>query len=196
MRWPLTAIAVSILSLPAAPAAAQDPARAPITAAQRAQWIGQSLYGPRSLAAGVFVAGFQTEAVLPEEWGRSADGFARRFGARDAAIATSNSIEAALGAAWGEDPRYFACGCSSVTHRAGHAAKLAFVARRDDGRFAPAWGRYAGTMTASVVQNAWLPPSVTQWQDVVIREGTSFGGRFVGNLWAEFWPDVKRRLHR
>src|SRR3954464_10946372 len=100
LRWTVIALAISILYLPGTPAGAQETASSPITTAERAQWVGSSIYGPRSLAAGVFVAGFQTAAVLPEEWGRGADGFARRFAARDAAAVTSNSIEAALGAAW------------------------------------------------------------------------------------------------
>ena len=186
----------TLVSLVGAPAVmrAQDLPAHPITPGERAKWVGTSVYGPRSLTAGVFVAGIQTYTDWPEEWEHSWRGFGRRYVARDAAIATSNSIEAALGSAWGEDPRYFRCSCDSLRDRAANAAKLTFLARRADGHLAPAWARYAGTASGSVIQNAWLPPSLDEWQQVALREGTAFAGRFVGNLWSEFWPDIRRHL--
>jgi len=173
---------------------AQDPPAAPIDTTQRAACVGQSLVGPPSLAAGAFVAGFGTAVDFPPEWHRSSEGFARRYASRDAAIAVSNGIEAGLGSMWGEDPRYFRCECGGIGHRIRNAAKLAVFAEHRDGHLGPAWGRYAGTMTSSVVQNAWLPPSASTWQQTLLREATAFSGRFVGNLWAEFWPDVARRI--
>lgn len=194
MRFVVTlSILVPVLGAPAA-VGAQDSPPDPITASGRASWVGQSVYGPRSLAAGVFVAGFQTAVDSPDEWEHDWRGFGRRYAARDAGIAVANSIEGSLGAAWSEDPRYFRCSCDSVRDRAANAAKFTFLARRGDGHLAPAWARYAGTATGSVVQKAWLPPSLDTWDQVALREGTAFAGRFVGNLWAEFWPDIRRHL--
>ena len=169
-------------------------AATPITAANRVEWVNDSIIGRWSLAAGVLVAGSQTAFDLPPEWHRSAGGFVRRYIARDAAIATSNSIEAGLGAMWAEDPRYFKCQCDGIKSRVAHAATFAVLAQRSDGHLAPAWGRYAGTMTSSIVQNAWLPPSARGWQQTILREATAFSGRFVGNLWSEFWPEVARSI--
>ena len=193
MRFIALSALLPLLAVPAT-VCAQDAPTPAITAAGRAEWVGESVYGPRSVAAGVFVAGFQTSTDWPSEWEHTWRGFGRRYIARDAAIATSNSIEATLGAAWGEDPRYFRCSCNNVADRAANAAKFTLLARRSDGHLAPAWARYAGTATGSVVQNAWLPPSLDEWQQVVLREGTAFAGRFVGNLWTEFWPDIRRHL--
>jgi len=142
----------------------------------------------------VFVAGFGTAMNLPPEWPRRADGFARRYASRDASIVVSNGLEAALGSMWGEDPRYSRCDCGGFDHRIAHAAKLAVFAQHAHGRIGPAWGRYAGTMTSSVVQNGWMPPSASTWQQTLLREATAFSGRFVGNLWTEFWPDVAHRF--
>jgi len=193
MRFIALSALLPLLAVPTT-VCAQDAPSPAITAAGRAEWVGESVYGPRSVAAGVFVAGFQTSTDWPSEWEHTWRGFGRRYFARDAAIATSNSIEATLGAAWGEDPRYFRCSCDNVADRAANAAKFTLLARRSDGHLAPAWARYAGTATGSVVQNAWLPPSLDEWQQVVLREGTAFAGRFVGNLWSEFWPDIRRHL--
>src|SRR6266567_5793549 len=86
--------------------AAQD---VPVTPRERTAWFATSVAGPRSLVAGLFVAGSETLIDVPPEWHRTASAFAQRYGAREAAIVTSNGIEAALGAAWGEDLRYFDC---------------------------------------------------------------------------------------
>jgi len=195
MRWVVAGLTLCACCALAADAKAED-AASPLTPSQRIGWIGTSLYGPTSVTAGVFVAGSETLTDWPPEWRRSVEGFARRYAARDAAIAMSNSIEAGLGAVWGEDPRYVRCGCDRLGNRASHAARLAVLAPRRDGHLAPAWARYAGTMTGNVVQNAWLPPSMTGWHQVLMREGSAFAGRFAGNLWSEFWPDVKHRLRR
>ena len=108
----------------------------------------------------------------------------------------SNAIESGLGAAWGEDPRYFRSGRTGVWVRVRYAAKTVFVARRRDGHVAPAWARYAGGIGSNLVANTWLPPSATTASQNVRRIGNGFLGRFVSNLWLEFWPDVRRRLSK
>ena len=176
------------------PAITTDAAAPSIAPSERVAWVANSITGPQSLMAGAVVAGTETMIPYPSEWKRSVEGFGRRYAARDAAIAIANGVEASLGALWGEDPRYFECHCDGLVHRAAHAAKLSVVAAHSDGHVRPAWGRYVGTVTSNSVQNAWLPASARTWQQIVLRQAGAVGGRFVGNLWAEFWPDVRRRF--
>jgi len=76
--------------------------------------------------------------------------------------------------------------------RARYAIKTVFLAQRRDGHLAPAWGRYVANTVNNVIENAWLPPSVTTSQGTVVRSGEGFLGRLAGNLFAEFWPDAQR----
>ena len=116
---------------------------------------------------------------------------------READVAISNTIEAGLGALWGEDPRYFRAPHGSVRSRAAHAIKTVVLAPRPDGQFKPAWGRFAGNVVNNVIENAWLPPSVTTPGQTALRSANGCWGRLAGNLWDEFWPDVRSRLsHR
>lgn len=174
----------------------RDSAAPAITSGGRVTWVATSIIGPQSLAAGIFLAGTETALAFPPEWGRTASGFGRRYASRDGAIAISNGVEASLGALWGEDPRYSQCRCEGIRRRAAHAARLSVFAVRADGSVAPAWGRYAGTITDNFAQNTWLPPSGRTWQQMALRQAGAVGGRFVGNLWAEFWPDVRRHFKR
>jgi hypothetical protein len=180
-------------SVQAAAPAGPDPALGP---ADRTRWIIDSVIGRRSLGVGVLSAGWHTALNSPEEWHRTASGFGRRYAEREVAIGISNSIEAGLGSLWDEEHRYRLSGRHGLRSRAGYAVRYGVLARRADGHAAPAWGRYAGNVLGNVIQNAWLPPSATTWQQTALRGTDSVLGRIAGNLWFEFWPDVRKRFRR
>ena len=166
----------------------------PPTGGERLKWAVDGTFGATSIATGVFLASWNTAWNTPSEWDASWSGFGKRFGSREAQMTISNAVEAGLGAAWGEDPRYFPSGRTGIWARTGYAAKTVFVAHRRSGRLAPAWARYAGAIGSNLVANTWLPPSSTTTSQNVRRIGNGFLGRFVGNMWNEFWPDVRGRL--
>src|SRR6476620_8629384 len=94
---------------PAEPSLRVIAARAPyepISGKQRIQWAALQTFGPESLAVGTLSAGIGTARNNPYEYGPHWEGFAKRYGMRFTGIAASNTIEAGLGAIWGEDPRY------------------------------------------------------------------------------------------
>ena len=169
----------------------------PITGAQRLDWMVDGTIGRRSLTVvGPLATVWQTSFNSPEEWGRGVPGIAKRYLQREADVAISNSIEAGLGALWGEDPRYVRSGRKGVWPRARYAMKTVFLAQRRDGSLQPAWGRLAGNTVNNLIENAWLPPSVTTPGQTVMRSALGFLGRLGGNAWEEFWPDVVRRLKK
>jgi hypothetical protein len=168
----------------------------PITGAQRVDWIVDGTVGPQSLAIGVVAASWQTGFNVPQEWGRTWSGYGKRYIEREADVAISNTIEAGLGAIWSEEPRYIASGRHGVWPRARYALKTVFLAQRSNGRLAPAWGRYAGNVFNNVIENAWLPPSVTTWGQTTLRSANGFLSRALGNLWEEFGPDLRKRFKR
>ena len=168
----------------------------PITDAGRVVWIVDGTIGKRSLGVGVLAGLWQSGFKIPSEWERTWGGFGKRYAQREVDVAISSSIEAGLGALWGEDPRYIRSGRRGIWPRARYALKTVMLAQRRDGRLAPAWGRYAGNTLNNLVENAWLPPSQTTIRGTTIRCATGFLGRAAGNLWDEFWPDARRLLSR
>ena len=168
-----------------------------VTAAQRFDWILAGTIGPRSLLiVGPLGAAWQTGFDQPPGVARNWRGFGQRYLQREADVAISNSIEAGLGAWWGEDPRYIRSGRHGIRARAKYAIKTAFVAPRRDGHLAPAWGRYAGNTLNNLIENTWLPPGATTPGQTILRSALGFLTRIGGNAWDEFWPDVARRLRR
>jgi len=169
----------------------------PITTGERVHWIVDGTIGPQSLfIVGPLSAAWQTAWNTPEEWGRSWSGVGKRYAQREADVAISNTIEAGLGALWGEDPRYIPSARKGIWPRARYALKTSVLAQGRDGRLRPAWGRYAGNTLNNIIENAWLPPSQTTAAQTAFRSGMGFVTRMGGNLWDEFWPDVVRLLKK
>jgi len=194
----LAVLIAAALLAPSLAVAQQAPPRfdMPMTAADRLNWIVGGTIGPKSLGVGVIASGWNTAWSVPEEWGQTWEGAGKRYLQREADVAISNSIEAGLGAIWGERADYVRSGKRGIKPRLGYALKTVFLAHRADGRLAPAWGRYAGNTVNNVIENAWLPPSSTTWQQTTWRSAAGFGSRAIGNVWEEFWPDVSTRLFR
>ncbi len=184
-------------SSPSAPPPAVAPATyVPITPAQRLDWIVGGTIGPRSLGVGVIASAWQTAWNTPEEWGQTWSGAGRRYLAREADVAISNTMEAGFGALWGEEPRYIRAPVRGVKARTAYALKTVLLAQRPDGHLAPAWGRYLGNVLNNIVENSYLPPSVTTPGETTLRSVNGLLGRLAGNLWEEFWPDIRRHLKR
>src|SRR5882672_11129332 len=149
-------------------ALAQEPAPreaafkyAPITTRERTLWVIDGVVGPRSLAIGVVAAGWQTARGFPEEWDRSWPGFGKRYLNREVDVALSSTLEAGVGALWGEDPRYIRSNRQGVWARTRYAMATVVLAPRPDGQLGPAWGRYVGNSVNNVIEAAWLPSSAT-----------------------------------
>jgi hypothetical protein len=174
---------------------AADPYQ-PITSAERRAWAITGVAAPPNLGVGVLTAGLLTALNQPEEWQRSWSGFGKRYLEREADVAIGNTIEAGLGSLWGEDPRYRRSGSDRIWSRIGHAASRTVLAPGRDGRMRPAWARYAGKTLNTQIENTWLPPSATTARATAVRIADGFLGRFGGNLWGEFWPDVRDALFR
>ena len=169
----------------------------PATIADRIDWTVEGTIGVRSLTVvGPLGAAFLTGMNSPEEWGRSWSGFGKRYAEREADVAISNTIEAGVGALWGEEPRYIPSGRTGIWPRARYAIKTTVMAQRPDGHLAPAWGRFAGNTLNNLIENAWLPPSATTPGQTILRAVLGLLSRMGGNAWEEYWPDARRLLEK
>jgi hypothetical protein len=169
-----------------------------LTASQRVDWVVNSTVGPASLIGGAISAGFGTMVNTPHEYGTHWDGFAKRYGMRTAGVATSNLMEAGLGALTGEDPRYQrAAADATFSHRVGHIVKWTFMAPNRDGDLHPAFARFAAIAGSNALSNSWRADSEADTNHFLERTALGFVSHMAGNTWDEFWPDAKRKLfHR
>lgn len=173
------------------------PSYRPITSRERAKWFVVSTAGPVSLAAaGPLSAAWGTAFNLPGEYGPHWDGFGKRYGMRLTGISTGNAIEALLGVTWGEDPRYFPAPEREFRSRVKYVITSTFLAPGPDGRWRPAYARYAAIAGNNLLSNTWRERSESGPGDALFRCLTGFAARMAGNALAEFWPDVTNRVFR
>ena len=111
-------------------------------------------------------------------------------------IATSNAIEAGLGALWSEDPRYPAAQQESFARRVRHVVAMTFLASNGHGGVMPAYARYTAFSGNNFLSNTWREPSEANVGHAVYRAGLAFVSRMASNTYEEFWPDFKKKFFR
>ena len=168
----------------------------PITGKERVAWAAVESFGPESLLVGTLTAGIGTGRDSPEEYGPHWDGFAKRYGMRFTGIAASNTIEAGLGAIWGEDPRYVRNPDLPFKKRLGNVFLLSFAARNRQGNLRPAYARYIAIPGNNFLSNTWRVSSESTTSAALTRTGYGVLSEVASNAWNEFWPDVKRMVFK
>ena len=168
----------------------------PITPEGRLSWFTRATVGPKGLVGGLFSAGIGTAMNNPYEYGPHWDGFAKRYGMRLTGVSTSNAIEASLGAAWSEDPRYFHTVHAPFGDRVKNVVDLTFRAYHDDGERHPAYARFVAIVGNNFLSNTWRVQSEADWQHALTRSAEGFGGRLLSNAVSEFLPEVWRRVRK
>lgn len=178
---------------PGNPAVTPNDIPTPITGIGRLDWAVKSTIGPASLLTGVLNSTWGTVFDHPREYGESFEGWTKRYGLRLTGVATSNVAEAGLGMIWGEDPRYHRTE-GTFRGRFNRTLKMTFLTEHTDGSLAPAYARYIAIGGTNVLSDAWRPNGDRDAVNTISRIGMGFGGRLLGNMWEEFWPDVKSRV--
>lgn len=175
--------------------AAQAPYE-PISGKQRVEWAALQTFGPESLLVGVWTAGVGTARDKPFEYGPHWAGFGKRYAMRFSGVATSNTIEAGLGALWGEDPRYVRNSNLPFKKRIGNVLLYSFASRNRGGKLMPAYARYIAIPGNNFLANTWRAHSEATTSDALARTGYGVLAEISSNAWSEFWPDVKRKVFK
>jgi hypothetical protein len=174
---------------------AQAPYRM-ISGKERIRWAALETFGPESLFIGALTAGIGTGRDRPEEYGPHWDGFAKRYGIRFTGVAASTTIEAGLGAIWGEDPRYVRNQNVPFKHRLGNVFLFSFAARDRHGKIVPAYARYIAIPGNNFLSNTWRVSSEANTSSALTRTAYGVLAEVSSNAWSEFWPDVRRKVFK
>jgi hypothetical protein len=166
----------------------------PITGRQRLKWVVSSTVGPETLTVGLFSAGFGTARDAPPEYGTSWEGFAKRYGMRLTGVSTGNTMEAGIGALWGEDPRYFPAYRQPRMGRIKNVVWMTFLAHNREGQLMPAYARYVAAAGNNFLSNTWRPDSEANTEGAIVRTLWGFVGLMAKNSFTEFWPDFRRHI--
>jgi len=141
------------------------------------------------LAKTLLSATFNEIRNSPHEWGRGADGFAKRAGNSLGQRAVKATVELGASEWTHEDLHYHRLGEGSFFRRIGHAAAGTFWVRRDNGEGSTlAVGRITGAFAAGQVSRTWMPDRVATFSAGMQTFGSTLGLDVGWNLFREFWP--------
>ena len=158
----------------------------PIDAHERVHWLVVENLAPAGLLDTLAVAAIQTAANAPKEYGPHWMGFAKRSGLITANYAVKSTMEAGLGAMWGEDPRYDQTEGKPFGARVGHVISRTFMARNRAGKTMPAYARFLAIPGSAFLYNEWIPDSQATANQAVALTGLGFLSRMGENAWNEF----------
>ena len=182
-------------NIPVSVSSSDDPA-VPLAVEEKFTIYLKRTYGPGALLKSGAMAGISQARNRPVEWGQGWDAYGDRFASSMGQRAVSNTISFGVGALRGEDPRYFPSGQSGISARIGNALAQTFVAHTDQGGRTMAIGRVAGAFGGGFVSRTWQPEGHGILWPGFKSGAMSLTSGAVSNVIREFWPDMKKRLHK
>jgi len=131
-------------------------------------------------------------------YGQGAEGYAKRYAQNFADGTIENfTTQAIFPSLLHQDPRYFQSGQGGVKHRILYAVGRIFVTRTDSGQPQLNYSEFLGSSTAAVISTySYHPKEDRDLSTAASVWGSEVGFDTLNNLIKEFWPDIRRKLHR
>ena len=170
----------------------------PLRAREKWSLFVKETVDPFNIVNAALGSGFSQAGNETPKYGVGGAAFGMRFGAALADFATQNFFSAGvLATVLHQDPRYFRKGPQAgLFRRIAYSASRIVVARQDSGAAAFNASGVLGMMLGIGASNLYYPTASMRSSVMVDRLFTSLTGSLSGNLLAEFWPDVERKLMR
>jgi hypothetical protein len=160
----------------------------------RVQEYLKSLVRPSAVFSNVLIAGFEEARNFPDEWHRTAGGFAKRLGSQYAQYFLDNTIELGFSTIHHEDNRYFRVGNGNVFKRFGNVVKSTVVVSNTRGGQTFALGQIAGAFGSwAIASQVWEPPSEQRGSRVLLWGSVNLAAKGGRNLIREFGPDLRKK---
>jgi len=168
----------------------------PMTRSERFRNYVTGTFGPDSLARSMARAGLDQLRDSPAEWGQGSAAFSERVGNVYAKHIIRRTLEFGATSMLHQDDRYFRSGETGIWRRTKYAVASTFLARRDNGQRTFAYARIGSAAGAAYISRAWQPSSTTDMSHAASSFGFTVATDLGANVFREFWPDLKHRLHR
>ena len=169
----------------------------PLSPGKKFKLVAEGAFDPYEFAVVGILAGIGQATNNTPEWGQGMKGYGIRYGTDLGDLVIGNfMVGAVLPSLFRQDPRYFQLGKGTPWHRAGYALSRIVVTRGDSGRAQFNVSEIAGNAIAGVISNSYHPPSGRSPGETTQTWGTQLAVDALGLELKEFWPDIRRRLHR
>jgi hypothetical protein len=131
-------------------------------------------------------------------YGQGAEGYAKRYGEAFADGTIENfATKAILPSVLHQDPRYFQMGTGGFRHRAWYAVSRTFITRGDTGHNQFNASEVFGAGGAAAVSTySYHPADERNMSNIISVWGSQVGYDTISTVVKEFWPDIRRKLHK
>ena len=170
----------------------------PLTAGQKFKVVARSSFDPVQFVWYGFLSGISQAENSEPGYGQGAEGYAKRYGAAFADGTIENFMTSAvLSSLFRSDPRFFQSGQGGFVHRAGYAVSRILITRTDSGHQRFNFAEILGSaMSASISTYSYHPQADRTIANTASVWGSEVGYDTVTLVVKEFWPDIRRKLHK
>jgi hypothetical protein len=169
----------------------------PLSTKEKFKLSAESMFDPVTFPFIGFVALIGQAEDTEPSYGQGLKGYAKRYGTSygDAGIGTTMTTSV-FPSLLRQDPRYFQLGKGGIWHRAGYSLSRIFVTRTDSGDHEFNYSEIVGNAVAAGISNAYHPEDDRTLANTLSVWGTDIMWDAAANEAKEFWPDIRRKLHK
>jgi hypothetical protein len=170
----------------------------PLTAGQKFKVVARSSFDYVQYPWYGFLAGISQAENSEPGYGQGAAGYGKRFGAATADGTIENFMTSAVfPSLLRQDPRFFQSGKGGFWHRTGYAMSRVVITRGDSGHSQANFSEIIGSALSAGISTYSYHPHA----DRTLRNSASVWGSQIGYdtltyVVKEFWPDIRRKIHR
>jgi hypothetical protein len=133
---------------------------------------------------------------FPKEWGEGTRSVEKRVASLYGQFVIGDALERTVCAIDHESTRFTRRGSGGFFPRFAHVVIDTVVARKPDGSRLPAYSMLANDYGSWAIATLWCPPSERTARSIFGWGTGNVGVRAGGNLFREFWPDIKSAFRK
>ncbi len=170
----------------------------PLTTGQKYKVVARSSFDYVQYPWYGFLAGISQAENSEPGYGQGAAGYGKRYGAAWADGTLENFMTSAVfPSLLRQDPRFFQSGEGGFWHRTGYAMSRVIITRGDSGHSQANFSEIIGSALAAGISTYSYHPRA----DRTLRNSASVWGSQIGYdtltyVVKEFWPDIRRKIHK
>jgi hypothetical protein len=170
----------------------------PLTTAEKFKVTARTSFDPVEFVWIGALAGIGQAENSEPSFGQGAAGFAKRYGMQFADGTIENFMSKAIFPSFlHQDPRYYQSGKGSFMRRVGYAASRIVVTRSDSGNAQFNYSEIFGAATAAGISDfTYHPRDERNLRSAMDIWATQLSFDALGYVVIEFWPDIRRKLHK
>jgi hypothetical protein len=170
----------------------------PLTAKEKFKIVARSSFDYVEFPWYAALAGISQAEDSEKGYGQGAQGYGKRYGAAFADGTIENFFTSAIfPSILHQDPRFFQSGKGGFWHRTGYAMSRIFIIRGDSGNNQFNFSEIVGSAVSSGISTYSYHPHADQTlSNTASVWGTQIGYDTITLVVKEFWPDIRRKIHK